>query len=75
MAVQRLTAAQSVQLLRELSNVVGIPEGTRMFAVYVTIDERDGVTATIARDEPLIDSQPRTGVIQRGAECTDCVEL
>jgi hypothetical protein len=73
--IKRLTKAQGVQFLREINSVVAIPPGTKMFAIYAIIDERDGVTATIAMDEPIIDAPARPAIIERDEHCTDYAGL
>lgn len=74
--IERLKPAQAIQFLREIGSVVNIPNGTKHAAIYISFDDRDGVTVTLARDEPIIDTPHRPAVIEREAsECTDYAGL
>lgn len=75
MSVKRLSKAQGVQALRELSGIIDIPHGTKLATIFITIDEREGPIITIAMDEPIMESEPiRPAIIERD-ECTDYAGL
>lgn len=75
--IKRLSKAQGVQALRELSGIIDIPHGVKLAAIYVSIDERDGPIVTVAIDEPIMQAEAepiRPAIIERD-ECTDYAGL